>query len=191
MLKQLKARSSIRDKDQEPRENKQWFRISPQSSGVSSHPQPLKIRTLLRELKDGCKNTQDLRREKKYIYIYMIRRHHSQPKALMGKPLICNSKPLFCLNPPLTILSDLLWGNPPNHLGFRKDLSSCTLSTSQHWRFVWNADKLTALLCTVAFFCRVFFVLARLSLSGNQALLSSPSKGCHTQQRHALLLATC
>lgn len=71
MLKQLKARSSIRDKDQEPRENEQWFRISPQSSGVSSHPQPLKIRTLLRELKDGCKNTQDLRREKKkYIYIY-------------------------------------------------------------------------------------------------------------------------
>lgn len=38
----------------------------------------------------------------------MIRRHHSQPKALMGKPLICNSKPLFRQNPPLTILSDLL-----------------------------------------------------------------------------------
>lgn len=44
----------------------------------------------------------------------MIRKHHSQPKALMGKPLICNSKPLFRLNPPLTILSDLLSGNPLN-----------------------------------------------------------------------------
>lgn len=43
----------------------------------------------------------------------MIRKDQSQPKALMGKPLICNSKPLFRLHPPLTILSDLLSGNPP------------------------------------------------------------------------------
>lgn len=54
----------------------------------------------------------------------MIREHHSQPKALMGKPLICNSKPLFCLNPLLTILSDLLTGNPLNISALKEPLKA-------------------------------------------------------------------
>lgn len=71
MLKQLKVRSSIRDRDQEPRENKQWFHISLQSSGVSSHHQPLKIRTLLRELKDGWKTLKIFGgKKKRYKYIW-------------------------------------------------------------------------------------------------------------------------
>lgn len=60
MLKHLKARSSIKDRDQEPRKNEQWFHISPQSSGVNNHPQPLKIRILPRELKDRWKITREL-----------------------------------------------------------------------------------------------------------------------------------
>lgn len=62
----------------------------------------------------------------------MIRKHHSQPKPLMGKPLICNSKPLFRLNPPLTILSDLVSGNPPPlNVSARKGPFKLR---SEHWR---------------------------------------------------------
>lgn len=70
MLKHLKARSSIRDRDQELGESKQWFHISPQSSGVNNHPQPLKIRTLSRELKDRGEKLLEIFGEKKKIHTY-------------------------------------------------------------------------------------------------------------------------
>lgn len=127
MLKQLKVRSSIRDRDQEPWENKQRFHISLQSSGVSSHRQPLKIRTLLRELKDGWKNTQDLWRGKKiniYIYYMIIRSEDTtaNPKHLWANHWF--AIPNHFSARILHLLSYLIFseGIPQT---IRKDLSSC------------------------------------------------------------------
>lgn len=121
MLKHLKVRSSITYRDQEPQENEQWFLRSLQSSGVHNL---WKSGPFRESLKAGEKLLKNLGGGEINIYIHTIRKHHNQPKALMGKPLICNSKPLFCLNPPLTILSDLL----SRKSLLWKDLSSSTVS---------------------------------------------------------------
>lgn len=83
----------------------------------------------------------------------MIRKHHSQPKPLMGKPLICNSKPLFRLNPPLTILSDLLAGNPPTVSATKGPFKLCSVhfsaprvSTAQGWAS--NDESLPVFSCS-------------------------------------------
>lgn len=90
---------------------------------------------------------------KKKIIIIMIRKHHSQPKPLMGKPLICNSKPLFRLNPPLTILSDLLAGNPPTVSATKGPFKLCSVhfsaprvSTAQGWAS--NDESLPVFSCS-------------------------------------------
>lgn len=120
----------------------------------------------------------------------MIRKHHSQPKPLMGKPLICNSKPLFRLNPPLTILSDLFAGNPP--ISATKGpfklcsahFSAPRVSTAQGWASndeslpVFSCSPLSLgpsvpLICWHSYPCWV-----------KQVLLSLPKKGCHIQHAH-------
>lgn len=126
MLKHLKARSSIRDRDQESRENEQWFHISLQSSGVNNHPQPFKIRTLPRELKRQVKNYSRSLGEKKKVW---SENTTANPKHLWANHwfAIPNHFSAWILH----LLSYLIFSQGIPRISLLwKDLSSSTLSTS-------------------------------------------------------------